>query len=217
MSQIAAASISSARAVQIVGADWRTYMRLLRIFAEHPGVRLAYDRGDLEIMSPSLEHDDGGDFLGWLVCAIAEELHLPLKNGGSVTLRSRKRRRGIEPDRCFWIANALQMTGKKRLDLRRDPPPDLAIEIGVSHSSLDRLSIYAALRVPEVWRLEGSVLSFYVLGEVGYANGPTSLAFPFLTPGDLMPFVIQASEAGDETAVIRTFREWLRIRVARNS
>ena len=33
-----------------------------------------------------------------------------------------------------------------------DPPPDLVIEVDITRSSLDKLSIYAALRVPEVWR-----------------------------------------------------------------
>ncbi len=139
--------------VRLSDIDWRTYTRLLRVFAEHPGVRLTYDRGELEIISPLLEHDDDSRFLGDLVFVLTEELGLPLKRGGSTTLRRRKRLRGIEADECFWIANATRLAGKRRLDLRADPPPDLAIEIDVSHSSLDHLAIYAALRVPEVWRL----------------------------------------------------------------
>ena len=48
--------------------------------------------------------------------------------------------------------------GLKRIDLRRDPPPDLVIEVDVTHSSVPRMPIYAALGVPEVWRLaEGAV------------------------------------------------------------
>src|SRR5262245_24920518 len=89
--------------LRLSGIDWKTYSRLLRIFAERPGIRLTYDRGELEIMSPTLEHDDDGRVLGWMVYVLAEELGLPLKNGGSVTMRRRLKQRGIEADECFWI------------------------------------------------------------------------------------------------------------------
>src|SRR5260370_32417765 len=95
--------------LRLSGVDWRTYSRLLWGFAEQRGVRLIYDRGELEIMSPLLEHDDDADFLGVLVWTLTEELGLPIKPGGSVTVRRRKRQRGLEPDRCYWIANAHRM------------------------------------------------------------------------------------------------------------
>src|SRR5438128_2068392 len=87
----------AAQCFRLSDIDWRTYTRLLRIFAERPGIRLTYDRGELEIMSPLLKHDDDGRFLGDLVFVMTEELGLPLKRGGSTTLRRRKRRRGVEP------------------------------------------------------------------------------------------------------------------------
>jgi Uma2 family endonuclease len=203
------------RCLRLSGIDWRTYTRLLWVFAEHPGIRLTYDRGELEIMSPRLEHDDDAWFLGDLVFVLTEELGLPLKRGGSTTLRRRLRQRGIEADACFWIANAHRMAGRRRLDLRTDPPPDLALEVDVTHSSLDRLAIYAALRVPEVWRLEGATLTFHVLQPDGsYRVSPTSQSFPQLTPADLLGFLHQARQAADENAVVRQFREWLRRRGA---
>jgi Uma2 family endonuclease len=195
--------------------DWRTYSRLLCLFAERPGLRLTYDRGELEIMSPLLEHDDDGRFLGALVFVLTEELGLPLKRGGSTTMRRRRKRRGIEADECFWIANAARMAGRRRLDLRTDPPPDLAIEVDVSNSSLDRLSIYAALKVPEIWRLEGDSLSFHVLAADGtYELAAASRSFPLVTPAELLPFLQQARQAADENAVIRDFRAWVRQRRA---
>jgi Uma2 family endonuclease len=187
------------------------YSRLLRAFAERPGIRLTYDRGELEIMSPLLEHDDSGRFLGVLVFVLTEELDLPLKHGGSTTLRRRLKKRGIEADECYWIANARLMSGKRRLDLRTDPPPDLAIEVDVTNSSLDRMGIYAAIKVPEVWRLQGNSLTFYVLGPNGkYVVSPTSRAFPFVTPADLLGFLRQARKSGDENVVVRKFRAWVR-------
>src|SRR5262245_3005026 len=107
--------------------DWGTYTRFLRLFAERPGYRLTYDRGVLEIMSPLLRHDREGRFLGRLVVTLTEELGLPVLSGGSTTFRRRKKKRGLEPDDCFWIANESRIRDKDRIDLRVDPPPDLAI------------------------------------------------------------------------------------------
>src|SRR5207302_2108545 len=106
--------------------------------------------------------------LGRLVCVLTEELGLPLQSGGSVTIRRRRNRKGLEPDECFWIANAHCMAGHRRLDLRVDPPPDLAIEGDATRSSLDRMKIYANLGVPEVWRLRDGSLAFYRLSSGVY-------------------------------------------------
>src|SRR5205823_9725460 len=100
------------------GIDWRTYSRLLWALAEHRSVRLTYDRGDLEIMSPLLEHDNPADLLGRFVVVLTEEMNLPMKAAGSTTLRRRRRQRGLEPDRAWWIAQEPRMRGKLRLNLR---------------------------------------------------------------------------------------------------
>jgi Uma2 family endonuclease len=193
--------------------DWRTYGRLLKTFAERPGLRLTYDRGRLEIMVPLLEHEEDGDFLGDLVKVLTEELGLPLKRGGSVTLRRRGLQRGLEPDRCFWIENAARIG--RTLDLRRDPPPDLAIEVDTSRSSLNRMGIYAALGVPEVWRLDGGTLTFHVLGPDGrYAEAEQSRSFPRLRPANLLPFIQQVRQPGDQNPAIRAFRAWVRQHLA---
>ena len=101
------------------------------------------------------------------------------------------------------------------MDLRVDPPPDLAIEVDVTHSSLDRLGIYAALGVSEVWRLAGDSLSFHVPGLDGtYQNAVASRSFPLLAVGDLLGFLERARQGGDENAVVRQFRDWIRRRRA---
>src|SRR6516164_3841501 len=61
---------SGAQCLRLSAVDWRTYSRLLRAFAERPGIRLAYDRGELEMMAPLLAHDDDAWFLGYLVLAL---------------------------------------------------------------------------------------------------------------------------------------------------
>lgn len=199
------------QSIRLSGVDWRTYGRFVRLFDDRAGWRLTYDRGELEIMSPSLRHDKAGRFLGRLVVTLTEELDMPVMDGGSVTMRRRRKLRGIEPDDCFWIANAARMAGRLDLDLRVDPPPDLAIEADVTNSSLDRMGIYAALRVPEVWRLEGDVLTFNVLNSTGTCDiAAASLAFPWVKPADILPFVQTGRISGNQNVVVQKFREWIR-------
>jgi Uma2 family endonuclease len=146
-----------------------------------------------------------------MVVVLCEEFDLPLMSGGSTTLRRRLKKKGAEADECFWIENAHKMKGRMDLNLRRDPPPDLAIEIDVTHSSLDRMGIYAALRVPELWRVQGHDMQFYALQENGeYKLIKRSKTFPAITPADLMRFVVRVYEEGDENPIIRDFRKWVR-------
>jgi Uma2 family endonuclease len=203
------------RWLRLSGVNWRTYTRLLRAFAERPGIRLTYDRGELEIMAPMFAHDGDDWVLDHLVTALAEELGLSLCGGRSTTLRRRLRQRGIEADECYWIANAHRIQGIRRLDLRRDPPPDLAIEVDVTHSSLDRLAIYAVLGVPEVWRLADDVLTFHVLDADGhFTEAAASRSFPMLAPADLLGFLLRARAVGDRLPIVRDFRAWVRQRAA---
>jgi Uma2 family endonuclease len=190
--------------------DWSTYTRLLRIFGKRPAVHLTYDRGMLEIRTLSPEHERLKHLLRRLIEALAEELGMSIAGFGSMTCRRRGRRRGLEPDECYWIAHEPQVRGKDRIDLRTDPPPDLAVEVDITHSSLDRLGIYAKLGVPEVWRLDDQGLTFHVLQAKGkYAAQGQSPAFPFVRPADVLSFLAQRGQL-DETAILRQFRAWVR-------
>jgi Uma2 family endonuclease len=196
------------------GIDWRTYARLLRLFNERRSIRLTYDRGDLEIMTLSPEHENLNLLLNHLVVAAAEELGLEIASYGSMTMRRRGRRRGLEADQCYWIANEARMRGRDRIDLRTDPPPDLVIEVDVSRSSLDRMTIYATLRVPEVWRLDSEGFCIQLLGPNGqYAPRPNSLSFPAVAASAVAGFLALRGQVG-ENALVRQFRDWIRQQVA---
>jgi Uma2 family endonuclease len=189
--------------------DWGTYTRLLRVFAGRRRYRLTYDRGALEIMSPLWEHEGPAYLLGRFIDVLTEELNLPCRAGRTVTLRRRRKQRGLEPDNSYWIANAPRVQGKTHLDLRTDPPPDLAIEVEVTHSALNRMGIYVALGVPEVWRLNAGALTFHILENKAYQVRSQSLAFPQLASADLAAFVAQVGQI-DDTALVKQFRDWVR-------
>lgn len=197
--------------------DWPTYARLLRALAGRPAVRLTYDRGTLELMTPSYAHEDLSYLIGRFVDTLTEEFGLPVKGGRSTTFRRRSRRGGLEPDGSWWIAHERAVRGKTEIDLRRDPPPDLALEIDVTHSLLDRLAIYEALGVPEVWRFASGRMTCHVLGPDGrYAESETSKTLPKLVPRDLEPF-IELRERLDENAVVSRFRSWVRRLIKKGS
>ncbi len=213
---MATAQLPTVQCLILDNVDWRMYSQLLRAFAERPGIRLTYDRGTLEIMSPLLAHDGDADFLGMLVRALAAGMKIPIKGSGSTTLRRRKKQKGLEPDRGFWIANEAAMRGKRHYSPKTDPPPDLAIEVDVTNSSLNRMSIYASLGVPEVWRLDGQTLTFHVL-DAGrtFVSATNSKSFPGLTSADLMHFMGLRATV-DETTIGDQFRTWVEQREAAN-
>ncbi len=133
-----------------------------------------------------------------------------MKTGKSTTFRRRVLDKGLEPDECFWIANEPLVRDKDVLDLPQDPPPDLVVEIEVSRSCLPRMPIYAALRMPEVWRIRRGVLSFEVLQPDGtYAATAVSRALPPLKPANLQRFLDMRGKMG-ENAVVQHFRAWAR-------
>ena len=203
------------RAVVIPFVDWQTYEQLLQVFEGKRNLKLTYDRGELEIMVPSQEHESDADMLAALVVILTKGFKLPIHRGGSTTLKRLKLKKGLEPDRCFWIANAPKMAGVRQLNLKLHPPPDLAIEVDVTHSSLNKLRIYAKLGIPELWLLDGDDLQFYVLGANGkYIQTSTSNTFAGITPNDLMPSVIQARGVADQNITTDAFEAWLKQRLA---
>lgn len=203
------------RAVVIPFVDWKMYEELLKVFESKPRLRLTYDRGALEIMVPSQEQEGDSSFLGWMILILAKEFKLPVRSGGSTTIKRKRMKKGLEPDKCFWIANAAKMAGVRQLDLKVHPAPDLAIEVDVTNSSLDRFGIYRKLGVRELWRLDGDELRFYKLGtDKKYAEAANSPTFVGITPADLMVFVKQARGVVDENQTADAFQVWVRQRIA---
>jgi Uma2 family endonuclease len=189
--------------------NWRVYETLSSAIGERH-IRLTYDDGDLEIMTLSFGHENAGEWLGRLIFFLAWQLKIPICSGGSTTLKKALRRKGLEADKSFWICHERSMRGKKAWNPRSDPPPDLVVEIDVTHSSIDRLAIYAALRVPEIWHYDGLVFKVLVLGTNGkYNRKSKSAAFPWLP---LKPFGAFLQKLGtvDEVTLIESFSEWVR-------
>jgi Uma2 family endonuclease len=180
---------------------------------ERPGVRVTYDRGSLEIMSPLAKHERYKDLLAAIARIISDETDEDLESLGSTTFSEEWLDKGLEPDTCFYAANAAAVIGKDRIDLNIDPPPDIAVEIDISSPSIRKLPIYQEMRVPEVWLYNEKRLRILWFGDAGYTEFPHSLAFPFLT-ADVLTQHLDQSKTKGQSAVLRTFRKWLRLQLS---
>jgi Uma2 family endonuclease len=189
---------------------WDKYEAMLEIVGDRP-IRVTYDQGTMEVFMPSFGHEGDAYLLGRMVDTLTEELNIPCKGGGSTTHKRQNLDRGAEPDKCYWFhQNAQRMSGKRRLDLNIDPPPDLIIEVNVTSHSLDRLPIFAAMGTPEVWWLDLETLKFLHLQTNGtYQPNDRSLNFPDLLVGEVARFLSQG-RSGEDTAWIRSFRAFVR-------
>src|SRR5215213_1270674 len=153
-------------------------------------VRVTYDGKDLEIMSPRPEHESWKCIIRRLIESLSDALNIPIVGRGSTTLKCRKKRKGLEPDQCYYVQNQARIRKATQPNLRFDPAPDLAVEIDVTSWSVERQPIYAALGVREIWRYDGEKLTALELQPDGqYLAREFSLAFPFLRVGDLEPFI----------------------------
>lgn len=194
--------------IVLSNVPWETYEALAEV--DRGGTRLAYDRGILEIMSPSLEHERVKKLLGRMIETFTLELDIPISSGGSTTLKSQMKEKGVEPDECYYVANEPRIRGRDDFDLTVDPPPDLAIEIDITSSSMDQLGLYAALGVPEVWLCDGTGVRIFELQADGtFAPRPQSPAFPLLAVDVVERFLRDRNQV-DETTWIRRFRDWAR-------
>jgi Uma2 family endonuclease len=193
--------------------DWDTYEKFLAAVGDRR-IFLTYDGERLEFMSPSRLHEFWGHWLGLLLNVMAQEWRVPIRGFGSATWRSKKSKRGLEADKCFYIQNIKAVLGKKDIDLRHDPAPDLAIEIDISPSAVDRMEVYAALGVGELWCFDGVLLRFFRLGtDKQYHAYSASPTFPFFDGKGILELSEKCLEV-DDIAAMELMRQWVRQRIA---
>jgi Uma2 family endonuclease len=188
---------------------WNTYERLLADHENNSAPRFTYDRGELEIMSPSPEHEAFNRSIALLVEFVAAEMGIDVYDLGSTTFRREDLERGFEPDSCFYIQNEERIRGKNRRDLVVDPPPDLVIEIDITSPSLNKLPIYAQIGVPEVWRYDGERITILVLEDSGYMEKVESFVLPPVT-GRVLTDLVEKSKSMKRTIWLKSVREWVR-------
>lgn len=202
-----AALLAVNQKIILQNVGWDFYERVLRQYQDSNEVHFAYDDGFLEVEVPLAKHERANRILQDLVAAICVEKNLGVRNFGSTTFRKALKTKGCEPDTAFYIQNEKQIRGIDEIDLSVNPPPDLVIEIDVTSPSLNKLPIYAALGVPEVWLYKGTKIIFYKLYGGSYEETADSLALPILDNETATVF-LQKGLNDDYAGWIREIREW---------
>lgn len=176
------------------GATWADYERLLAVRGESAVPRITYLEGEIELMSPSTNHEWIKKLLARLLEAWSEEMDVDLNGYGSWTVKRADRERGLEPDECYILG------------VEEKARPDLAIEVAITSGGLDKLEIYRGLGVPEVWFWRRDRLEVHVLRGDSYVSVPASELLPSLDLALLARFV----DTRNQSQAVRAFRAALR-------
>jgi Uma2 family endonuclease len=204
-----------AQPVVLHGLCWEDYIQIGNILCDRPALRLTFDRGTLEIMVTSGEHEFFKTRLGRLIELLAEGFDLGIEPAGNMTFQREDLQRGLEGDNCWWIEHAEQVRGKLTWTPASDPPPDLVLEIEVSRTARARMAIYAALQVPQVWCFNGKSLRVYLLQPEGtYLPSDESPTFPRIPVAEIVRFL---QPEKDYVTVQRDFRAWVKRQRARKT
>lgn len=195
--------------VKLSGIDWETY-QTIKAEPQNRNLKLTYYRGSLEIIAPSPEHEYYKKVIGRFVETLAETFVVNLYPLGSTTLEREDLVSGSEPDECFYLTvnKIQQIKGKKRIDLKEDPAPDLVVEVDITSRSRYREQVYAALQIPEIWQYNGQTLTMLKLEGGQYLPIQRSLSFSRVAAKDIERFLQQAMKK-DYLDLVREFRGWL--------
>jgi len=190
--------------------SWDDYEELLNEIEDRPGFRVSYNEGRLEIMSPKPEHEECKRIIERIVDTLSDELDINVEPRGSATWKN-KPDKGTEGDTCYYVANAERIIGKRDIDITKDPPPDLIIEVDSTNESLNKFVIYSTLHIPEIWRydVKHSHLYMYELKGTDYVAIASSRSFPILTP-EVLVEIIDLGKTLGQKAALAAFRQWLK-------
>ncbi len=206
--------------VVIPDVDWTFYERLVDSIPEGVNIHADYDGNDVEIVSLSPFHDGIKKRLGRFVELTSEELGVPCTGLGSTTWKRPEIASGVEADECYYFAPekfsavAEAMTRMSR-DVAQYPNPDLAHEVDISPSKIDRQGIYAALGVAEVWWFDGERRQIVIerLADDGAYHHVEKSAFLPVRADDVGRWVL-SEDARDGSLWGRRLREWARRELA---
>ncbi|MEX0612576.1 MAG: Uma2 family endonuclease [Pirellulales bacterium] len=195
--------------VYLPGVSYPTYEALVTEIEDRRHLRVTYYHGEMEIMSPTQDHERAKKLFGQMIEAITEELGLPRMSCGSTTFKDQLLDCGLEPDECYYVQHEADVRGRT-VKIGEDPPPDLVVEVDITTSVIDRFPIYAALGFPEIWQyVDGEIVIHLLQKEGQYAVGEQSAALPMVSVEKLVEHLDRCNDM-DETTWIRAFRQWVR-------
>jgi len=188
--------------------SWETYEQILKNYENSSAPRFTYDRGALEIMSPLPSHETDSRAFELLINEICVEKNLDVRSLGSTTFRRKERKKGAEPDSCFYIQSIDCLKGKdlNKIDIT-EYPPDLVVEVDYTSPSIDKFPIYAMLGVPEIWLYKDSIVKFFRLNRKKYVEISESITLPNVIASDVTRF-INENRTMERPQWLRSVRAW---------
>jgi Uma2 family endonuclease len=186
---------------------WEAYQQILHALPQKRSSHLTYDCGILEITMPLESHEWASELIGLFIRILAVEMGLKLKSMRSTTINRQDLDRGAEPDCAYYIQNQPKVAGKT-IDFTQDPPPDLVVEVDITHTDMDKNQIYASMGVPEFWRYNGRELKIYKLEQNTYLECDRSPTFDGIDKEDFYRFLEDAQ--ADEVEAEVKFRAYVR-------
>lgn len=195
--------------ITLRGVGWSGYSRLLRMRGDRPGPLMIYLDGDVTLVSPCLPHEVFQSRLAQFLVELTVGLDIACLHAGSTIYRRRKQDAGVEPDLSYYIANEAKVRGSESIRLRKDPPPDLVIEVVHTHDAEHAIEVCRRLGVPEMWIWEDGELTILRLqGGRQYTEAGVSLAFPYLTSAEITDWIGRPRDVS-ETDWIKAVRRWV--------
>lgn len=193
--------------VVLRGLTWLAYQQILGALPQSRTARLSFNCGVLEITMPLEEHENASELLGLFIRVLVGEMGLKLKSLRSTTLDREDLDRGAEPDNAYYIQNQARVAGRS-VNLQQDPPPDLVVEVDITHTDIDKNRLYAAMGVPELWRYNGRDWRIFILENGDYQESEFSPIFPWVQKAYLYQFLAEAQQ--DEIAAEQALRQLVR-------
>lgn len=195
--------------ISLRGISWQTYQRIAEELGDRRAVLLAYKGGILELTMPGPLHEDFKARLRRLVETVTDELAIPCKGLGSTRWDRPAAFRGLESDECYFLtAPKVEAARHRSADAADYPTPDLAIEVDLRRSEVNRPEIYATLGVPEVWRFDGETLRIDRLRDDGTYEASATSQFLPIRPEEVAHWVLDVP-ADDDNAWVRLLRPWI--------
>jgi len=187
-------------------ATWEEYQALSQQRGDGSTPRLKYRDGEVLLMSPLPQHGKEAHVIANVITTLLDHFEREYDAFTPVTMELPEEH-GVEPDYCFYIDNWEAVSGKKRIDWRIDPPPDLALEIDVT--SYSDVNDYLRYRVPEVWLFKKNQLRIHQLQDKTYLLQPYSRYFPEIDLQSISDRCIQIAYDRNTSAAIRDLKQRL--------
>lgn len=193
-SETSAVTADVVQQVILHNISWETYEKILAEHDEISNPHFAFCDGELEIMVLGYQHESLKTKLSELATEIARVLEIDYETASSTTFSREKKQKGFEGNASYYFKNSDIIRTKKVIDLNIDPPPELVIEIDITHGSLPKFSIFSALGIEEVWRFDGDDVVFYRLENEDYKQVAESVCLPRVKSETVTELLFAAEE-----------------------